>query len=266
MPCLYNLEGVGDLSPETRQVVQFLDELTGDDGVVKADTSELFSGSFSIKNLFTRMLGAGPHSAFIDNSIELIYFDTGSFGHSYLRIGEYKASFNMPQDTTFRSVFKRDFERSAARAGQVGVPIVVPKEKISEVIPEIKKFYESSKEYNVPPMDAYASRIDLKNNNGLWEFESPTSDKYSAKREFIGKVVLDTPEPYILTPNGLTIPIIVKASGDMFVQSYSCSSVVAYVLERYFNIKIDGSSARSVKRQILSHQLGPVIEYTREPQ
>ncbi len=235
---------------ELTQVKKATLKLMGEDHILNANANTLFKSR-------------GEESKqLLENSIEVDFFEASPFGHAYLRIGDRRLSFDMPGIVRFETYDPATYVRS----GHFGALIFVSKKRIQKLLPEILRFYTSASLFNVPPMDSYAPEVELiKDPKGSWQFQTPSTGYYAAKSDFFGIPVLDGPNPHIATVNGLEIPLIVKPDGRIYVQSYSCSSSVSYILEQFFGVRIMGVSAMLVGAQILSGKLGPVIDYNRGP-
>ncbi|MCX7978723.1 MAG: hypothetical protein N2578_06935 [Bdellovibrionaceae bacterium] len=115
-------------------------------------------------------------------------------------------------------------------------------------------------------MHPYAIDVVLKQTErGEWRFESHGNGTFSSKPVLHGKVVTETGDPHILAPNGLKVPIYKNSKGQWVTRSYSCSTSAAFILETFFGLRIDGSSARQVESQIKKKLFGNLVVYGGEP-
>jgi hypothetical protein len=237
------------ISPDLRKIIDYLQSKTSQDGTLMTTAEELY---------FKR---GRSSEMLLNNTVEIIYYDTSPFGHVLLRVGKKLISFNTPGDTTFKDYY-RTWRQDMVKPGQISVIIPIASEKISSAMTAIQRFVQSSKEFNLPPMDAYSSKIALENSGGKWSLQAPIQGRFSAANWFKGKVQINDDAPYIQSPNGVKIPIEQNEDGKLTIQSYSCSTSVDFILKTFFGIVLKNSyRATSVQQEILSGSLGPVLNY-----
>ena len=187
----------------------------------------------------------------IKNTIEVIYSaNSGTWGHVRLRIGEKVYSFDGPRQTSISK-----FDPTKVKPDSISTLFLVGESSIKSTEFDIAQFYIGSEKYNVPPFDAYGSRIRIvkdKSGDGL-HFETLTKELGAAPQFTAEKVY----QRYLKTPDGRLTPLGGVDSSEII--GYSCSTSAAYILNQYFGISIPSDGARVQGEYIKSGHIGGLL-------
>lgn len=182
------------------------------------------------------------YQEFLEETVEVIYSPTGPFGHINLRVGERVYSFNDVQSVSINQF------KAMKKDGRVGYAFEVSSEKIAKLKHDLERFYSDSRDFNVPPFDAYSPKVDVKAvDNGTVQFKS-SSPNYGNNKKAAADIVDDGNDAYLESPSGMKYPLERKNDGTYCTQSFSCATSATHLLKKSFGIDVEfEQGAKSLK-------------------
>lgn len=223
-------------------------------------TSQITSKSGEMTNVYSMNSSLNKNIQYKqvkNNSAEIIFEpNTGKWGHVRIRIGEKDYSFNYNKSTTIKN-----FDLSAQKKDSRGFVYNVTKEQIEKMQSEIDNFYKSSAKYNIPPFDMFAKKYEISPSGS--KFKINRDKKYGSGSANIlnGKIVEVSGSKFLEAPNGTKIPVI-EENGKMYIQSYTCASSAAHVINKFLGVDIGNYlGAKSIDDAIMNGQIANAPDY-----
>lgn len=189
---------------------------------------------------------------FIENTAEILFFPNSSLhGHVRLRIGKMVYGFE-----NIRSVFMQSFEpgrifkqerqlKRGKKAGNMGVVFVLTEEHkkmLAEKLPEIEKFYGSSKKYNLPPFDGKGElevKVLVDEQSGRISYHSPSPPSSYGNRGPVNATLEQVDGGKILVaPNGVRQAVFENDKGELVTRSFSCTSSACHVMNNFLGLSV----------------------------
>lgn len=257
-------------SPKTEEVVNSLPELNQLNPVIKKFPNGKKYTEYTANP--SVMKNDPVYEDFLEQTAEVIFEPVDPFGHINLRVGKKIYSFNFINSTSVNEFSPRMKKSNIAELpSSSGYVFALDKQKILEVEDAIKAFYKSSSSHNIPPFDAYSPMLKIiKSDDGKKLQYKTDSPKYGNNSSLNGEIVEENGHYLLDAGNGVKMPV-TKKGDDYYTQSYSCSSSAAYIMEKYFGVKISyGVSAKSIQQSLaqgnVSQSVSPigVIKYYEE--
>ena len=182
--------------------------------------------------------------AFLDNTVEVIFYPNSQYGHIRLRVGRRLYGFEF-----FRSSLLADYD---VRLGsdKEGFIFHVPKKKIDQLQNSIEKFYNGSNKFNMPGFDAGGSNMKLVVEGLTKRYQSKRTDSFGNHLPFEADIIKIDNKHYLKNDDGVKLPLTLNA-GEFWVEGFSCASSVTYVLKKYLGIDIKKIKyARSLRKYL----------------
>lgn len=201
------------------------------------------------------------YEEFLERTVEVLFTPNEPFGHMKVRIGKKIYSFNVVKNTSIKD-FVPEIKNSTnpELPGSVGYIFEVDKARMLETEKDIAAIYHTSAMLNIPPFDAFSPKLKIYEEVDAYgkkqlKFKS-TSPKFANTNLIFGKITNENGKYYLDAGNGVRVDV-EKVGDDYFTQSYSCSSSVELILEKFFDIKLSYAySAKSLQQSLAKGNIG----------
>jgi hypothetical protein len=184
------------------------------------------------------------YAKFLNETLEILYFPSKSFGHVKLRIGNSVYDFKGVKFTGIDKYHPKMKKNTASAAdGPIGFIFKVGADKIKQVQDEVEMMYLNSSVNNIPPYDLFSAmiKIDQHEVNGrtyLVHASTSPAANLANTREALGKIINENGKYYLESADGLRVDVEKRADG-YYTQSYSCLTSATFAMKKFFNIKLN---------------------------
>jgi hypothetical protein len=223
-------------------------------------TTQITSKSGEVTNVYEMHSSLNKNISYKqvkNNSAEIIFEPhTGKWGHVRIRVGDKDYSFNYNKSTTIK-----EFDLGSQKRDSSGFVYNVTKEQIEKIQNEIDNFYKSSEKYNIPPFDMFAKKYEIQPKGSKFKINRDSKYGKGSANILNGKLVDISGAKFLEAPNGTKIPVI-EEDGKMYIQSYTCASSAAHVINKFLGVDIENYlGAKSINDAVMNGDIANAPDY-----
>lgn len=183
------------------------------------------------------------YAKFLEETAEILYLPSISFGHIRLRLGTTMYDFKGVKSAGIEKFYPKMKKNKKPGNGPMGFVFKIGADKIKSMQDEVEMMYLNSNFNNIPPYDLYSGMIRIIESgvgeNKILTYASTSNvTNLSNKRQASGKIILHEGKYYLESDDGYRVDVIKRPDG-FYTQSYSCLSSATHVMEKYFNTRLN---------------------------